>query len=322
MIGLQFLIAVSPKASTLKVLDPQSPQAHAIFHLAIVAGIIFAAIFAIVAGMIVYALMRCRWREGEGDPKQVAGNTTVEIVWTVIPCLIVVTLFLLSWKTMDASDPPPAGEPDIVITGHQWWWEARYPKSGVVTANEIHIPAGTPLSIRLESADVLHEFWVAELTRKINTVPGHPNHIWIQSDHPGTYLGVCSEFCGTQHAWMHFLVVAETPEQFQAWEQAQLAPAKIPVGGRAAQGLALFQQTSCMNCHAIKGTLATAGVGPDLTHFASRKILGAGVVDNTPANLRRWLTDPQQVKPGVKMPDYKFNDSQVTQLADYIETLQ
>ena len=322
MIASQFLIAVSPGSDVIKVFDPQSPQARAIFHLAIVAGIIFAVIFAIVAGMIVYALMRCRWREGEGDPKQVAGNTTVEIVWTVIPCLIVATLFLLSWKTMDASDPPPAREPDIVITGHQWWWEARYPKSGVVTANEIHIPAGTPLSIRLESADVLHEFWVAELTRKINTVPGHPNHIWIQSDHPATYLGVCSEFCGTQHAWMHFLIVAETPEQFQAWEQAQLAPAKIPVDGRAAQGLALFHQTSCMNCHAIKGTLATAGVGPDLTHFASRRILGAGVVDNTPANLRRWLTDPQQVKPGAKMPDYKFTDSQVTQLADYIETLQ
>lgn len=322
MIALQFLVAASSGEGALTVLDPQSPQARAIFHLAIVAGIIFAVIFAIVAGMIVYALMRCRWREGEADPKQVAGNTMVEIVWTVIPSLIVVILFLLSWKTMDASDPPPAREPDIVITGHQWWWEARYPKSGVVTANEIHIPAGTPWSIRLESADVLHEFWVAELTRKINTVPGHPNHIWIQSDHPATYLGVCSEFCGTEHAWMHFLVVAETPEKFQAWEQAQLAPAQNPVETGAVQGLALFQQTSCMNCHAINGTTATARVGPDLTHFASRKILGAGVVDNTRANLRRWLADPQKVKPGAKMPNFKFTDSQVTQLTDYIETLQ
>jgi len=209
-----------------------------------------------------------------------------------------------------------------VITGHQWWWEARYPKSGVITANEIHIPAGRPLSIRLESADVLHEFWVAQLTRKMATVPDHPNHIWIQADAPATYLGVCSEFCGTQHAWMHFLVVAETPEQFAAWEKAQLAPAKIPDSGSAAQGLAIFQEHSCMNCHAINGTAAEARVGPDLTHFASRRILGAGVVDNTPANLRRWLTDPQLVKPGVKMPDYKFSEAQVTQLADYFETLQ
>ena len=308
--------------NALTVFDPQSPQARAIFHLAIIAGIIFAVIFAIVSGMIVYALMRCRWQEGEGDPKQVAGNKTVELVWTVIPFLIVVALFLLSWKTMGAADPPPAPEPDIVITGHQWWWEARYPKSGVVTANELHIPVGKPLSIRLESADVLHEFWVPELGRKMTTVPGHPNNIWIQSDQPATYLGVCSEFCGTEHAWMHFLVVAETPEQFQAWEQTQLTPAQTPTGGSAALGLALFQETSCMNCHAIKGTAATAGVGPDLTHFASRRILGAGVADNTPANLHRWLTNPQQVKPGVKMPNYKFTQSQVTQLSDYIETLK
>lgn len=322
MIGLQSLIASSPGAGALRVLEPQSPQAGAIFHLAIVAGIILAAIFVIVAGMIVYALMRCRWREGEADPKQVAGNRTVEIVWTVIPFLIVVTLFLLSWKTMSASDPPPAQEPDIVVTGHQWWWEARYPKSGVVTANEIHIPAGTPLSVRLETADVLHEFWVPELARKITTVPGHPNHIWIQSDHPGTYLGVCSEFCGTEHAWMHFLIVAEPPDQFQAWEKAQLRPAPVPADGSAARGLALFQQMTCMECHAIRGTAATADVGPDLTHFASRRHLGAGIARNTPANLRRWLANPQEVKPGVKMPNFNFTESQVTQLTDYIETLR
>jgi cytochrome c oxidase subunit 2 len=308
--------------NALTVLDPQSPQARAIFHLAIVAGIIFACIFAIVSGMIVYALMRCRWREGESDPKQIAGNKTVEVVWTTIPFLIVVALFVLSWKTMGAADPPPALEPDIVITGHQWWWEARYPRSGVVTANELHIPVGKPMSIRLESADVLHEFWVPELGRKMTTVPGHPNSIWIQSDHPATYLGVCSEFCGTEHAWMHFLVVAESPDEFHAWEQAQLAPAQIPTSGNAAQGLALFQTTSCMNCHAIKGTAATAGVGPDLTHFASRRTLGAGVAANTSDNLHRWLRNPQVVKPGVKMPDYKFTESQVKQLSAYIETLK
>ncbi len=306
----------------LTVLDPQSPEARAIFHLAIIAGMIFAVIFAVVAGMIVYALMHYRWREGESDPDQFAGNKKAEIVWTLIPCLIVVALFFLTWQTMGASDPPASTEPDIVVTGHQWWWEARYPKSGVITANEIHIPAATPLSIRLESADVLHEFWVAQLTRKMATVPDHPNHIWIQADQPGTYRGVCSEFCGTQHAWMHFLVVAEAPEQFAAWQKAQLAPATAPASGSAAQGFALFQQMSCMNCHAINGTAATARIGPDLTHFASRRILGAGVVENTAANLRRWLTDPQRIKPGVKMPDYKFNEAQVTQLTDYFETLR
>jgi cytochrome c oxidase subunit II len=311
-----------PLGSVLRVLNPNSPQARSIFDLGIVSGIILAIIFVIVAGIIVYALMRFRWREGEPDPHQLAGNHTVEIVWTAIPCLIVVTLFALTARTMTLSDPPPAPEPDLVVTGHQWWWEVRYPKSGIVVANEFHIPVGKPVSVRLESTDVLHEFWVPELARKISTVPGHPNHIWLQADRPGTYLGVCSEFCGTQHAWMHCLIVAEPVAEFAAWETAQQLPAAKPVSDSAAKGLALFQQMVCVSCHAINGTTAAARVGPDLTHFASRRQLGGGIADNTPENLRRWLANPQQVKPGVKMPDFKFSGEQLTQLLDYLQTLQ
>ena len=310
------------QGSILRVLNPGSPQARSIFDLGIVSGIIFGIIFVVVAGMIVYALMRFRWREGEPDPHQLAGNHTVEIVWTAIPCLIVVALFALTARTMNLSDPPAAPAPDLVVTGHQWWWEARYPKSGVVVANEFHIPVGKAVSVRLESSDVLHEFWLPELARKITAVPGHPNHIWLQADKPGTYLGICSEFCGTQHAWMHFLIVAEPEAEFDAWENAQLQPAVTPTGGSAANGFALFQTRSCASCHAINGTAARAQVGPDLTHFASRRQLGAGIADNTPENLRHWLADPQRVKPGVKMPDFKFTDEQVTQLVDYFETLK
>ena len=308
--------------SVLRVLNPDSPQARSIFDLGVVSGIIFAIIFVIVAGIIVYALMRFRWREGEPDPYQLAGNKTVEIVWTAIPCLIVVALFALTARTMNLSDPPPAPEPDLVVTGHQWWWEARYPKSGIVVANEFHIPAGKAVSVRLESTDVLHEFWLPELARKITAVPGHPNHIWLQADKAGTYLGFCSEFCGTQHAWMHFLIVAESEAQFAAWENAQRQPAAKPVSESAEKGFALFQKTSCWNCHAINGTTADVRVGPDLTHFASRRQLGAGIAANTPENLRRWLANPQRIKPGVKMPDFKFTDEQITQLVDYFETLK
>ena len=226
-----------PPSSVLRVLNPGSPQARSIFDLGIVTGIILAIIFVIVAGIIVFALMRFRWREGEPDPHQLAGNRTVEIVWTAIPCLIVLALFALTARTMSLSDPPPAPEPDLVVTGHQWWWEGRYPKSGVVVANEFHIPVGKAFSIRLESSDVLHEFWVPELARKITAVPGHPNHIWLQADNPGTFLGICSEFCGTQHAWMHFLVIAESPEaEFDAWEKAQLQPAVTPTGRFRGEG--------------------------------------------------------------------------------------
>jgi cytochrome c oxidase subunit 2 len=313
-------LRLSPGA-ILRVLAPESPQARAIYHLGLVATVIFAAIFVIVAGIIVYALMRFRWREGEPDPGQVAGNLTVEIIWTAIPCLIVVVLFALTARTMGLSDPPPAPAPDLIVTGHQWWWEVRYAKSGLVAANEIHLPAGRPFSVRLESADVLHEFWVPELARKITAVPGHPNHLWLQADKPGTYLGICSEFCGTEHAWMHFLVIVESPAVFAAWEKAQLQPAVAPAGGAAARGFSLFASASCVNCHAIHGTPAEARVGPDLTHFAGRRQLGAGIVANTPENLRRWLADPQQVKPGAKMPDFNFTGEQLTQLVAYLETL-
>ena len=311
-----------PLGTVLRVLNPNSPQARSIFDLGMLSGIIFAGIFVIVAGIIVFAVMRFRWREGEADPHQLAGNKMVEIIWTVIPFLIVVALFALTMRTMNLSDPPPPPEPDLVVIGHQWWWEARYPKSGVVAANEFHIPVGKAVSVRLDSSDVLHEFWVPELARKITAVPGHPNHIWLQADRPGTYLGICSEFCGTQHAWMHFLIVAEPEAEFAAWQKAQLLPAAKPVRDAAEKGLALFQQSTCVNCHAIKGTTANAQVGPDLTHLASRRQLGAGIVENTPQNLRRWLADPQKIKPGVRMPDFKFSEEQVTQLGDYLETLR
>ncbi len=310
MIACQFLIATAPAGSAIKVFDPQSPQARAIFHLGITAGVIFAFIFAIVAGMILFALMRYRWREGEPDPKQVAGNRMVELVWTVVPCLIVVALFILTERTMGVADPPPAPAPDLIVTGHQWWWEARYPKSGVVTANEIHIPVGNPLSVQLESADVLHEFWVPELARKMTTVPGSSKlHLAASRTSRGPYLGSLLGILRNAACLDAFPDRGRAAgTNFDAWEKAQLAPAAASAGRHAARGLALFQQMSCMECHAINGTTAKARVGPDLTHFASRRQLGAGIAENTPENLRRWLADPQEVKPGVKMPNFNLTD--------------
>jgi len=283
---------------------------------------IFGLIFLVVTGIVVYSLMRYRWREGDPDPEQVPGQRTVEIVWTAIPLGIVSLLFFLTIKTMALSDPGPAPEPDLVVTGHQWWWEARYPKSGVITANEIHIPTGHAYSVQLEAADVLHEFWVAELARKMTTVPGHPNHIWLEADAPGSYPGSCSEFCGTEHAWMRFTVVAQAPAEFEAWENAQLQPSAPPTTDAARQGGQLFMQMSCVNCHAINGTTAKARVGPDLTHLATRGQIGAGILENTPENLSRWLRDPQAVKPGVEMPNFAFTENQVAVLAAYLETLR
>ena len=304
-------------------LDPQSPQARAIYDLGIVSTIVFVLIFLAVAGAIVYAIFRFRGREGEPDPDQFAGSEKVEIIWTAIPFLIVVFLFVLTLRGMNRADPPPAPSPDLVVTGHQFWWEAQYPASGAVTANEIHIPIGTPLSVRLDSKDVLHEFWVPELARKMTTVPGQPNHIWLQADKPGVYIGTCSEFCGIQHAWMRILVVAEEPSKFEQWQQAQLQPSRAPTNDGAAKGLALFRTSTCINCHAIGGvTGANARVAPDLTHVASRRQLGSGILQNSPANMRLWLKNPQHIKPGVLMPDFNFTDQDLDKLGEYLETLR
>jgi len=304
-------------------LDPQSPLARAIYNLGIVESIIFALIFVIVTGAITFSIFRFRTRAGEPDPKQIAENKMVTITWTIIPFLIVIFLFVITLSTMNRADPPPAPSPDLVITGHQFWWQVDYPGSGVVTANEIHIPSGKPLSVRLESKDVLHEFWVPKLTRKMSNVPGQPNHIWLQADKPGNYIGQCSEFCGTQHAWMRILVVADEPAQFEEWQRAQLQPAQAPINDAASKGLTVFQTSTCINCHAIRGVAgANLRVAPDLTHVGSRKQLASGMIDNTPANMRLWLKSPQHIKPGALMPDFSLTDEQLDQLAGYLSSLQ
>jgi len=304
-------------------LDPQSPFARAIYDLGIVSTIILGLIFVIVTGGIVYATLRFGARAGELDPKQIAGNKKVEVTWTVIPFLIVLLLFALTIQAMNRVDPPPAPSADLVVTGHQFWWQADYPASGVTTANEIHIPTGKPLSVRLESKDVLHEFWVPKLTRKMSNVPGQLNHIWLQADKPGTYIGQCSEFCGTQHAWMRILVVAEGPAQFEQWQQTQLRPAQAPTSSAAVKGLEVFRTSTCINCHAINGVVgANSRVAPDLTHVAGRRQLGAGILENTPANMRLWLKSPQHIKLGALMPDFSFTDEQLDQLSEYLSTLR
>jgi cytochrome c oxidase subunit 2 len=304
-------------------LDPQSPLARAIYHLGIVSGIIFLLIFVAVTGGIIYAICRFPGRAGEPDPKQFAGSEKVEIIWTAVPFLIVVFLFVLTLRGMNQADPPPAPSPDLVVIGHQFWWEAQYPRSGAVTANEIHIPVGKAVAVRLDSKDVLHEFWVPQLTRKMSTVPGQPNNIWLQADKPGAYIGQCSEFCGTQHAWMRILVVADEPSQFEAWQQTQLQPAPAPTIDAAAKGLSLFQTSTCINCHAIRGVPnADADAAPDLTHVASRRQLGSGILENTPANLRLWLKNPQHIKPGVLMPDFNFTEQELDALEAYLTTLR
>lgn len=306
---------------SLPVFNPASPQARAISSLFLDVLLICGAILAIVAALIVYNLVRFRCRRGDGEPRQIFGSRRLEIVWTVVPFLLLVWIFVLTVRAMHISDPSANEPPDLIVTGHQWWWEARYPKAGFATANEIHIPAGRKWLVQLESADVIHDFWVPELARKKDMVPGVTNYIWLEAERPGTYLGACAEYCGAEHAWMRFLVIAEPESKYNLWEAAQARPTLSPETGPQRRGLELFRDRTCINCHSIRGVWTAANAGPDLSHLPSRRTLGAGVLKNTPLNLARWLKDPQSIKPGCRMPDLNLTGKQVDDLVSYLERL-
>ncbi len=309
--------------SGVPTLNPFSPEAASISHLFVAILCVMFAIFALVAAIVTVAIVRYRDREGAADARQEFGNSRLEIAWTAGPTLLLIVIFIFMVRTIHASDPPVRGRtPELRVIGHQWWWEADYLSSGVVTANEIHIPVGRPILIDLESADVIHDFWVPELGRKIDAVPGHKNHLWIRADKPGVYLGACAEFCGNEHAWMRMIVVAQPQADFAAWQRDQLAVPAVAVTGEAAQGARIFREQTCINCHAIAGTAGNQRIGPDLTHLASRRILAAGAADNTPANLFKWLKDPNSIKPETHMPNFQLSDAQTHALVAYLETLK
>jgi cytochrome c oxidase subunit 2 len=304
------------------IFDNASSQAAAISDLFKVVLVICGVILVIVTGMVGVGLIRFRQRTGVEEPQPFFGNRKLEIIWTVGPILIIIWLFVLTARGMRQSDPPANQKPDLIVTGHQWWWEVRYPQTGVVTANEIHIPVGRKWLVRLESADVIHDFWVPALARKMQMIPGQTNHIWLEADAPGTYDGTCAEYCGAGHSWMRISVIAESPAVFDAWLHEQENPAAIPATDSAQTGLKTFQTMTCINCHSIRGVSVAANAAPDLTHLADRTILGAGVLSNTETNLFRWLKNPQDFKPGCLMPNLKLTDAQVGALTSYLETLK
>lgn len=304
--------------------NPASTLAQPIAHLFLVLGIVMMAILLLVTTLVLYASFRYRRRSGASAPRQEFGRKGYEIAWTIAPLLLLVYIFTVTVHAMHGTDPgiSASRQPDMMIVGHQWWWEARYMRSHVVAANEIHIPVGKLLLVRLQSADVIHDWWVPQLGRKMDAIPGHPNLFWIEASVPGTYLGTCSEYCGAEHAWMRIRVIAQSEADFQRWSEHQLEIPAPPHAGDAARGAQLFQQFTCANCHTISGTPANADIGPDLTHVAERQTLGAGRLENTPGNLERWLSDPQAIKPGIHMPNFELTPDEIRDLTAYLETLQ
>jgi len=290
------------------------------------------AIFLIVGGLLLYALVRFRHRADDSghEPAQIYGSNQIELSWTVIPILIVVMLFLsttrIIWQTEAA--PKPVGAVDVIVIGHQFWWEYRYPKLGVVTANELHIPTSdpknpTPTYLEMSSADVSHSFWIPRLAGKTDLIPNRVNTMWVDPQEAGLYLGQCAQYCGTQHAKMLLRVYAQTPAEFAIWvkQQQQPAPASATGNPLAQEGRTIFLRSACMSCHTVAGTAATGRFGPDLTHLASRDTIASGPIDNTPANLRMWVADPNEMKPGSLMPSMHLNDHELDAITAYLTTL-
>jgi cytochrome c oxidase subunit 2 len=209
--------------------------------------------------------------------------------------------------------------------GHQFWWEFRYPKLGIVTANELHIPASDPASptptfLRLLSADTDHSFWVPNLAGKTDLIPNHVNEMWLDPQRPGIYLGQCAQYCGTQHAKMLLRVSVDTPADFAVWVNEQQQPSAQVA--QASAGKRIFETTACINCHAVSGTAASGRFGPDLTHLMSRSTLASGAVENSHANLRLWIQNPDAIKPGSLMPAMKLSDADLDAVTAYLETLR
>jgi cytochrome c oxidase subunit 2 len=312
------------------IFDPLSAPAETLYQISLLVLAVCAGIFLVVAGLLTYAIIRYRHRGPEDDreePPQVYGSAAIELAWTVPPILIVVMLVLVTARTIGEIEHPkmPDTAEEIRIIGHRFWWEVRYPKHDVVTANEIHVPLSdrknrVPTQLILESADVIHGFWVPQLNGKKMLVPNYRNTMWIEPYATGIYLGNCTVLCGQQHANMLIRVIVDQPDVYQKWLESQKkAPDADP---QTAEGQRQFISNSCGTCHTIENTRATGTFGPDLTHFSSRATLGSGVAPNDDANLRSWLHDPQVLKPGCLMPDMQLNDRQVVAILAYLRTLK
>ena len=283
-----------------------------------------AIIIAIVAGLIFIAAYRYRSKSQPVKPNQAFGNKKLELTWTILPLIAVTFFFFLTVKMMNKINAPfnKDKEPDIIIIANQWWWDMRYPEYNIITANELHIPAGKKLLMRIESADVIHDWWVPDLGRKIDAIPGRLNYNWLEADSPGVYIGACSEYCGMQHAWMRIRVVAQTQKEFDKWKLNQQKTPVTPTTEPARTGAILFQEKTCANCHFIAGTPADSHIGPDLTHLNSRKTLLSGMLENNEQNLRRWLKDPQKIKVGAHMPNFILNENELNALLAYLRGLK
>jgi cytochrome c oxidase subunit II len=316
-------------------LDPAGPQARQISELA---WMFFGGAAAILLAVVVVHLWTLRRRARQSNIGSAPGGVALlevererriarNVSWAVAATVLVLLgLLFTDYAVAHSLSAEPADPLVIKVTAHQWWWQFEYqdpvPANVFQTSNELHIPVGKPVRFLLQSADVIHSFWLPNFNGKKDLIPGHPTSTWFQADRAGTYYGQCAEFCGYQHAHMRIVLVAEAPEKFAAWQEAQRQPAAEPATDQQRRGQQVFVSTTCAMCHAIGGTPARSNVGPTLTHFGSQQMLAAGAFPNDRAHLESWLIDPQAMKPGVRMPAPPLTPGDRAALVEYLLSLK
>ena len=315
------LTACQPTPTFLNSASPISSHELGLYWIILIMALV---VFVLVEGALIWILVRDRKRDGDEElPPQLHGNTRLEITWTAIPILLTIALFIMTIQTASAVAAPSQLKTDLNlrVVGHRWWWEFDYPDLGIATANELHIPAGTTVQVSLESVDVIHSFWVPELSGKTDVIPGQHNTMWLRGDQPGAYLGQCAEFCGTQHALMRFRVFVDTQDDFDAWVTNQKTKVYAPqtADEQAGQKIVLG---ACIPCHSFDpAEFDTKKVGPNLTHLFSRTTFGGGGFDLNEQNLRKWLNDTQGMKPGNDM-NITLSPKELDELMAYLTKLK
>jgi cytochrome c oxidase subunit II len=309
-------------------LHPAGLHAAQIAHLGWIFLAVSCAVYVIVIGVLIVVLIQRRRRGSDPNTLSRAERraltsvgVAVGITTAVVTCLAVSEFLTRRALERDTGEPL-----HVRIIGHQWWWEVQYQSDAgggqIQTANELHIPVGRPVQLQMTSQDVIHSFWVPNLQGKRDLIPGRTTHIALVADEAGRYEGQCAEFCGFQHAKMRIVVHAQSPADFDAWRQAQLQPAREPASDSEKRGKQVFENSTCVMCHAIQGALAGGTIGPDLTHVGSRSFIAAGTLPNTPQTLAMWISNPSAIKPGTSMPSAALSGEDLRSLAIYLESLK
>jgi cytochrome c oxidase subunit II len=319
------------------VTNPSGPQAHNIGQLWWLMFWVCSGVFIIVIALVLLAFLRGRRAAHSADqplpvespPPEAEHRRGLIIVGGTVATILILFVFLIDsflvGRGMSAELAHKQGV-NIEVTGHQWWWEVRYQNvdasSIFTTANEIHIPVGVPVTFTLKANDVIHSFWVPNLSGKKDLIPGKVATIWLQADQPGCYRGQCAEYCGHQHAHMALWIVAEPQDEFNNWQRNQIQSAVAPVSADQQRGQQIFLSSTCVMCHAINGTTANSYIGPNLTHLATRNTIAAATLPNDSAHLMSWITDSQQIKPGNRMPPNPLKPDDLNSLVSYLQSLK